>query len=66
MDGDDEGTGVEDAEKGTGKSAEGRLEMERGMTGMAVVDPVDGMGGAGMVRVIDREKCVHERQCHGW
>jgi hypothetical protein len=48
--GDDEGTGVEDAENGTGKSAEGRLEMERGMTGVAVVDSVDGMGGARMVR----------------
>ena len=49
MDGDDEGTGVEDAEKGTGKSAEGRSEMERGMTVVAAVDSVDGMRGAGMV-----------------
>ena len=40
---------MEDAEEGTGKSAEGRSEMERGMTGVAVVDSVDGMGGAGMV-----------------
>jgi hypothetical protein len=50
LEGDDEGTGVEDAEEGTGKSVEGRLEMERGMAGVAVMDSVDGMGGAGMVR----------------
>jgi hypothetical protein len=49
LEGDDEGTGVEDAEEGTGKSAEGRSEMERGMTGVAVVDSVDGMRGAGTV-----------------
>jgi hypothetical protein len=47
--GDDGGTGLEDAEEGTGKSAEGRSEMERGMTGVAAVDSVDGMRGAGMV-----------------
>jgi hypothetical protein len=39
--GDDEGTGVEDAEEGTGKSAEGRSEMEKGMTGVAAVDSVE-------------------------
>jgi hypothetical protein len=47
--GDDGGTGVEDAEEGIGKSAEGRSEMERGMTGVATVDSVDGIGGAEMV-----------------
>ena len=40
---------MEDAEEGTRKSAEGRSEMERGMTGVAAVDSGDGMGGAGMV-----------------
>jgi hypothetical protein len=49
LEGDDEGTGVEDAKEGTGKSAEGRSEMERGMTGVVAVDLVDGMRGAGMV-----------------
>jgi hypothetical protein len=40
---------VEDAEEGSRKSAEGRSKMERGMSGVAAVDSVDGMGGAGMV-----------------
>ena len=40
---------MDDIEEGTGKSVEGRSEMERGMTGVAVVDLVDGMRGAGMV-----------------
>ena len=46
MEGDDGGTGVEDAKEGTGKSAEGSSEMERGMTGVAPVDSVDGIEGA--------------------
>ena len=40
---------MEDAEEGTGKSAEGRSEMEKGMTCVVAVDSVDGMGGAVMV-----------------
>ena len=40
---------MEDIGEETGKAAERRSEMERGMTGVAVVDSVDDMGGAGMV-----------------
>jgi hypothetical protein len=39
--GDERGTGVEDAKEKTGKFAERRSEMERGMTGVAGVDSAD-------------------------